>query len=212
MLTSRDACLLVDVISRVTEIRQGIRPGFEEGDVLRALLEIAKVPRGRLWLAKNLRIGEASSRTLLRRLREMNLITVDRTAGAELTDRGKKLIAPLLVSVYVGEAEAPASLKDWGRTAVIVARNMASLLEAQGPLRLRDLAVECGVPAALIASYRDGRLIIPAVEDKLLYDELGRMLNNIKIKGDRLIIVLKGGLREAYRLLYRLLEAMCSQA
>ncbi len=212
MLTPTDACRIVDVVSRITEPRQGVRPGFEEGDVLRALLETAKVPRGRLWLAKNLGLGEASARTLLKRLRREGLVTVDRVAGAELTEKGKKVVAPLLISVHVEETEAPSALKGWGRVTLIVARNLSRLVETRGVIGLRDLAVAGGASAALVAVYRNEGIVVPAVEDEDVVGELEAMVGSARIRGDRLVLVLRCGLREAYRILYRLLVELCSEA
>ncbi|RLG80592.1 MAG: hypothetical protein DRO09_02920, partial [Thermoprotei archaeon] len=72
----------VDVIVKLASPAGGVKPRFTPYHVFMALRIIAeKGPIGRPSLMKDIGLGEASTKTLLRRMRSAGLIGIDSVAG-----------------------------------------------------------------------------------------------------------------------------------
>lgn len=209
MLTQREACRISGILGRVCEARRKVIPGYGKEHVLKTIYILAKEPTGRLKLSKLLGVGEASTRTLLKRLREEGLIVVDPVAGAELSDKGKGVFAPLLVSARIFRSQVP-RLEEWGTPVFLCVKNMGGLLDRYGVLRLRDMAISSGAEAAIIGVYTENHVFTaPGMEIRELKRSIELILDRNNVMGGSLIVVVRDGEDTVYRLLARFLELMC---
>lgn len=129
--------------------------------MLAALREASARPVGRPYLERSLGLGEASARSLLRRLRSLGLLEPAGRQGHRATPRGERLAGILGL---IGEAPlAGASGIPW-RPAVLLA---TPALEPPRSLvdvyRVRDYLVEEGCREAVIAGYTRGSLELPGI-------------------------------------------------
>ncbi|HID80398.1 MAG TPA: DUF4443 domain-containing protein [Ignisphaera sp.] len=151
----RDA---VNVFRKLVEARGHVKPMYSEYHVLKALLVIERrEPIGRHALSRELRLGIASTRTLLRRLREVGIVGVDPVAGCFLTEYGREIVSSIRkmvkrierVSQHIGQDLA----LDTEAYAALIA---PQLVENYSVIELRDLFVRCGASAALVIRVRNG--------------------------------------------------------
>ncbi|MCD6324186.1 MAG: hypothetical protein J7L55_03665 [Desulfurococcales archaeon] len=146
--------------------RRGVSPSFRPCHVLKALKFLLESgPAGRPSLMRVLGLGEASTKTLLRRLKEADLVHSVKPEGTVLTEEGAALIkslAPRLVVV----GRVPSSGLCEGCVAWAVSlRNGAELIESYGGVvRVRDLLVREGALGGLILVKSSGRLYLPSNE------------------------------------------------
>jgi hypothetical protein len=78
----------LSTLNAISEERPGGIPAFLEAHVLKALELISSGEGiGRQQLAREIRLGEGTVRTLIRRMREQNLLETSR-GGMRLTPRG----------------------------------------------------------------------------------------------------------------------------
>jgi hypothetical protein len=149
--------------SKISEILEhdyrGPRPGFSEAHVLKAIVtigQLATVGRGRL--GSLLRLGPGETRTLIRRLKEKNLITVE-TNGCILTDLGKReynSISKTLTSFGLVDAR----FLNIGRySSCIILRGKSNRVRIG--IEQRDAAMFEGANGALTLTYKDGRFRVP---------------------------------------------------
>ena len=211
MLTRGEACRISGILDKVCEARRKVIPGYGKEHVLKTINILSREPTGRLKLSKLLDIGEASTRTLLKRLREEDLIVVDPVAGAELSDKGKGVFAPLLVSARIFRSQVP-RLEGWGVPVFLCVKNMGHLLDLYGVLRLRDMAISSGAEAAIIGVYTEDHVFrAPGMDIRELKRSIELILDRNNVMGGSLIVVLKDGEDTAYRLLAQFLELMCGR-
>ncbi|BCU68465.1 hypothetical protein HS7_19020 [Sulfolobales archaeon HS-7] len=72
----------LEVIETLIKERQGNRPRYEKGHVILALNVIrTKQPIGRITIMKEVGLSEASVKTLIKRMKEVGLVTVDKVGG-----------------------------------------------------------------------------------------------------------------------------------
>ena len=84
---------LKDFIDTMTRAKRGVKPAYTRYHVLKCLLLIHHdEPIGRIKLSKALRLGETTVRTLLNRLKEEQIINVDKIGGVYLVGKGKILL------------------------------------------------------------------------------------------------------------------------
>lgn len=133
----------------------GPLPRFAEAHIRRALELIAgRGAMGRAQLARELRIGEGSARTILGRLREQGLITSSR-GGHRLTAKGRRSLGKLLKFVQVDAGDLTVGEVD---VATIV-RGAAKRVRLG--VEQRDEAIKAGAAGATVLIFKDGRLRFP---------------------------------------------------
>jgi len=154
----------MEVLVKVKKLYQplrGIKPSFRAYHVFLALTSLRREgPLGRITLSRKLELGEAAVKTLVRRLRDSGLATVDRVAGVLLTEKGVEA-AELLESlmIYLGPLEL-GPICGGCRTYGLVLKGFRKVLEDVGYLKLRDLVVREGADGALIV-YCGDRPVMP---------------------------------------------------
>ncbi|UCH30937.1 MAG: DUF4443 domain-containing protein [Candidatus Bathyarchaeota archaeon] len=146
----------------INEKAPGPSPSFSVVHLVKALDLIAKSPIGRTRLAKELFLGEGATRTLINRLKDNNLITVDRF-GCFFSMKGKKLWNSLHEVL-----PRKMSLERSGLT--LATFNTALLVKGfsnkvRGGMEQRDAALLVGAKGATTLTFKKGKLIFP-VDDR----------------------------------------------
>lgn len=150
----------------IENLARGKAPGpstsFSMFHFFLALELMAKKPIGRNKLAKELFVGDGAIRTIIRRLKEAELITITKE-GCKLTDEG--------LSVWkTFEAIFPKRLS-FGETELTKAGpNFAFLIKDSGHkiksgIEQRDAAIMGGAKRAVVIVSRENRLVIESISD-----------------------------------------------
>ncbi len=157
----KDVCEFGEKIRDIVKPRRGIKPKFQEYHVIKTLMLLEhEGPIGRPTLSKRLGLGESSVRSLLRRLRELGLVSVDEVGGAYLTNEGREFIGRwhrilrLLDEVSIESTRWP-----------IVARGIISkswdIIRRLGILNVRDIAVRRGAMGLIIVLFNGKKFLMP---------------------------------------------------
>lgn len=146
----------------------GPLPAFNVLDLIRFLRILAKSGRiGRGKIARKLDLGEGTTRTIIKRLFEENLIATSRN-GCSLTQKGKKLwskireVLPEITEIKSNELTlAPYSI-------AVLVKGRAE--KVKSGLEQRDAAIISGAKSAVTIIFRNNKLIIPGVSLDLRKD------------------------------------------
>jgi predicted transcriptional regulator len=143
------------------KLAPGRTPTFTEVHIIKVLESLAEEkPFGRKRLSKILGLGEGETRTLVRHLRNEDLIHVSR-AGIVLSELGKELLSDLRSNLSK-EVEVPES------SLTVAPSNMAVLVKSAAEsvkygVEQRDAAIKAGALGATTLVFRDDRLTMPEV-------------------------------------------------
>jgi predicted transcriptional regulator len=166
---------ILTIITEATKPKQGNKPKYDESHVLHALLVIQKEqPIGRPTLEKRLQLGDATVRTLLRRLRELGVIKVDKVGGAEITEEGKKALQEWDSVIKIGEAELKSI--NWDCSMIIV-KGGSKILEKQKVIELRDKIIKLGADSVLISVILNNKVELPPKTEEF---GMKKLLEDIK--------------------------------
>ncbi|QIW24163.1 hypothetical protein EWF20_08415 [Sulfolobus sp. S-194] len=199
-------------ITKVTLPKKGNKPNFDEAHVLLALSIIEKEqPIGRHLLMKKLGLTEASTRTMIKRLKELGLITIDKVAGILITDLGKRILSNIRSKVAISDEIKLTSI-NW-KSELLKIKNGRIILEKMGLLNLRDLVIKQGAIRTLIAVINEeGRIELPpktfdeSEEIKKLKEELQSKVNNLEIN-DLIIVFEPADQHLAYKIALAILTS-----
>lgn len=153
-----------NIIDKITLSKGNVRPSFTSYHIYLTLSECAKAPSGRKSLSNILGIGEGSVRTLIKRLSETGLITVDPVAGVLLTEVGLRILKALtnwLVVVGSFDLSDEEICRDCRISAVLLRDGIKFVKQVGGVLYVRDLIVKKGGIGGLIIYYVDGAFMLP---------------------------------------------------
>lgn len=160
------------IIAEIAMPRRKVRPNFTPYHVIKALMIISEGHVGRPKLREELRLGDASTRTLLKRLREAGLIRSFRPTGTELTEKGREVLKEVLSSLVVLGEVTHGNICNNCVTSAVVLRNAANLLRRMGVIRVRDLVVKQGADGALILLVGpDGRILMPVQDGEVPFTD-----------------------------------------
>ncbi len=154
---------LAQIFKKLLEARGHVKPMYNEYHVLKALLTIErKEPIGRIALSRELGIGVASTRTLVKRLLELGVVEVDTVGGCFLTELGRRILSFIHSSIKRIERVTPCIGPDLALDREAYAALIApSIAGKRSAITLRDTFVRYGASAALIACIRGGRAVLP---------------------------------------------------
>jgi predicted transcriptional regulator len=181
----------LEVIEKVAEkSAPGRTPTFTEAHILKTLETLStEEPVGRIRLSKTLGLGEGETRTLVKHLRNEDIITTSR-AGIVLSEFGRKLLSELRTKLSE-EIEVPQSSLTMGSNNIaVLVRNAADCVKYG--LEQRDAAITAGALGATTLTFRDDRLTMPEVNEdvfrsiKSLHDML---IEELKPEEDDVIII-----------------------
>lgn len=154
------------VIERViSKLAPGRPLLFMEAHVIKALERIDAGVVGRTKLSKTLGLGEGTTRTLVKHLRNEGMIEILRS-GMVLTKFGKKVLSNIKSKIPKG-IEAPKSPLTVGSLNIaILVRNAAHKLKYG--IEQRDAAIKAGALGATTMVFTNNMLIIPGADDETL--------------------------------------------
>lgn len=215
MIDYTELCIAKSVI----EPKRGVRPSFTLYEVLTAVSLIYSSIRGigRPTLMKMLGLGEASTRTLLRRLVEAGVI-MSRGYGYTVTEKGMRIAEIVARYVLVLEKLPSDEICSECTVSGIVVRKPLSFLVRETPvLVVRDAVVREGAKGALvIASDEDGLYLpLPGGGRGDVPRHLMNALGNVMTSGDLAILSICDNTdtryctKTAFNAIFRLLTERC---
>jgi len=164
----------------------GNTSNYKEEDILRTFLHINNKPVSRAELVKNLELGEGTIRTILKNLKEKNLLDSNRP-GHFLTTKGKKKKEKILAEI---QGPKKLSLKEYKGM-----KSCGLLIKKQDKtkitLDLRDEAIRSGAYSAIMFKYYED-LEVPFID--IIYKkenpkDYKKIISNFKFyKGNILIV------------------------
>ncbi|MQY62658.1 DUF4443 domain-containing protein [archaeon] len=192
------ALRLLEIIERVTrKIAPGPAPSFNEAHVVKALEIIGNYRIvGRIRLSKELWLGEGTTRTLLKHLKNEGIIQSSRS-GISFSEDGKRLFSDLRSKLSEG-VDVPSSPLTVGSFNIgILVRDSAKAVGSG--MEQRDTAIKSGASGATTLIFSSNKLSLPTGEENLsesmpeLHDKL---VTQFKPKENDVIIVGCGENRE----------------
>jgi predicted transcriptional regulator len=176
------ALRLLEVIERVTrKIAPGPVPSFNEAHVVKALEIISKYGIvGRIRLSKELGLGEGTTRTLLKHLKNEG-ITQSSRSGISFSEEGKKLFSDLRSKLSEGVDVPSSPLTVGSFNIAILVRDSAQAIGSG--MEQRDIAIKSGASGATTLVFSGNKLFMPTREQNVsesmpsLHDELVTKLN-----------------------------------
>ena len=192
------ALKLLEDIERVTrKLAPGPAPSFNEAHVIKALEIIGDYRSvGRIRLSRALDLGEGTTRTLLRHMKNEGMIHGSRM-GISLSEDGKALFSNLRDKLSEG-VEVPSSRLTVGPFNVaILVRDSAQAVKSG--MEQRDVAIKSGASGATTLVFSGKKLSMPTREEDIsismpsLHDQL---VTKFKPKENDVIIVGSGENRE----------------
>ena len=154
-----DAVSILDNIAE--KAAPGRSPSYTPAHVLKAMELISfGFNVGRQQLASSLGIGEGSTRTIVRRLKGEELITISR-GGMALTERGRELVETLYKRISATELTNTGLTVGKHDYAVLV-RGAAGQIDSG--VEQRDSALLTGAKGATTLVFRDERFQLPRLE------------------------------------------------
>ena len=157
---------LLEVIERVTrKIAPGPAPSFNEAHVVKALEIIGNYRVvGRIRLSKELGLGEGTTRTLLKHLKNEGIIQSSRS-GIFLSEEGKRLFSNLQSKLSEG-VEVPKSPLTVGEFNIAVLVKDSAKAVKSG-MEQRDIAIKSGASGATTLVFSSNKLFLPTGEENL---------------------------------------------
>jgi len=176
------ALRLLEVIERVIrKMAPGPAPSFNEAHVVKALEIISKSGTvGRIRLSKELGLGEGTTRTLLKHLKNEG-ITQSSRSGISFSEEGKKLFSDLRSKLSEG-MEVPSSPLTVGPFNIAVLVRDSAQAIGSG-MEQRDTAIKSGASGATTLVFSGNKLSMPACVNDIsestssLHDEIVTKLN-----------------------------------
>ena len=182
--------------SLVKEKAPGPALTFTSLHLIKVLELIAEGPIGRGKLAKKLGIGEGTIRTIIKRLKDSNLIKISKN-GCHLTNFGKnfwkKFKEKIPKKVLLEKNEF--SLAEY--TVAVLIKKCGDKVRIG--MRQRDAAIMAGAEGATTLVVKDGKIILPGVSDDVAKDypvAYRQIVKLLKPEHDDVVIVGTGETKE----------------
>jgi len=157
---------LLEIIERVTQkIAPGPAPSFNEVHVVKALELIGKYgSMGRIRLSQELGLGEGTTRTLLKHLKNDG-ITQSSRRGISFSEYGKKLFSELQSRLSEGVDVASSPLTVGPFNIAVLVRDSANTVRSG--MEQRDMAIKSGASGATTLVFVSNKLSLPTGEENL---------------------------------------------
>ena len=155
---------LLEVIEGVTrKIAPGPTPSFNEAHVVKALEIISKYGYvGRIRMSKELGLGEGTTRTLLKHLKNKGMTHTTRS-GISFSEEGKKLLSDLRNKLSEGVEVPSSSLTVGAFNIAILVKNSAHSVGSG--MEQRDIAIKSGASGATTLIFSGDKLSMPKCVD-----------------------------------------------
>lgn len=153
---------MLESILEINKKVLGPIPSFTPAHVILAILVIKeKKSIGRQALAKELELGEGATRTVIKKLTELNAIERS-VVGCQLTKKGE-IFAKKLLEILRGPVDIPRSSLTIGNfQAAILFRNVCS--KVKDGISQRDQAIIHGADGATTYIFKSGKFTMPNSE------------------------------------------------
>jgi len=184
------------ILESLIEKIPGPAPVFTTIHFIKALELISEGPIGRGRLARELKVGEGTIRTIIKRLKDSNLITTSKT-GCTLTSFGEKfwrnLKKKIPQKIFLEKNEF--SLAE--HTIAVLVRGCKDKVKTG--LKQRDAAIIAGAEGATTLIVENGKIIAPTISQDIAkdfpiaYKQIRKLL---KYKKNDVIIVGTGKTKE----------------
>jgi len=200
---------LINIISYVVSERKGIRPKYSSYHVIKVLELLGlKQPIGRIKLAEEVGLSETSVRTMIRRLKDKNVVVVDPVAGAILSDKGLMLWNTWSQAIrYCKDVNVSHLIGDKPIACIVISKG-ENVINKIGLIKVRDTIIRHGADGALIVLIDDKGAYIPSPTGEKYYDEqLTQNLKSTCSSGDVVLISWSKTYRDAEK---SLIEALIS--
>jgi len=158
-----ETCRLLQVINDIAKPKRNIYPGFNRAHVLVALQATSEEPRNRCFLEKTLGIGEASVKTLVKRLKEKGLVRTSRHTGTKATDRGREIAVLLNSVILVMPVECNITSS---QDILVVIPGINPPRDIVEVYKVRDHLVKSGCNVSVIGGYTDNELVTPGIGEE----------------------------------------------
>ncbi len=187
-MTEETASTLVGLLRKISEERRGVKPKFTSADVYLTLYYIySNGPLGRLKIASILGLGEASIKTMIRRLKEQGIVETDVAAGVYLTSKGEKLVRKLIETIPPPMKIDLKEIATWSNAYTSKISLGLNIIENINALNIRDELVRYGAEAALIIAYKE-KPVLMGVEE-YYHRELEEIASKLRARRGDIIIV-----------------------
>ncbi|MEM2021763.1 MAG: DUF4443 domain-containing protein, partial [Zestosphaera sp.] len=147
---------------------------------------------GRHALMRQLKLGEASVKTLINRLKKAGLVETSRPQGTRLTEAGRGLVVRLKEFIkLIPNVELSEVCRDCRVSGVIFSGGYSYLVKVGGVIVFRDLVVKEGADGALIVVCLSGGLYLPTpigVEEARV-EVLDRLAESYGVKNGDLLLL-----------------------
>ena len=179
-----------EILQRISEKNvPGRQPAFTPPYILKALELIeSKDGIGRQQLSKELRLGEGSVRTLIKRLKEKELIKTSR-GGMILSDRGRFLLDKIrkyTVGIEIPDTRITIGTKNY---AILV---KGSATNVKKGIEQRDAAIIAGAKGATTLVFTDDHLMMPGTDVDIESSIEKLLLSKLKPSNGDVIIIVTG--------------------
>jgi len=145
------------------EAIKGPLPSFTLPHIIYTILLIGSVgPIGRKRLASQLAIGEGAIRTILNKLKKLNIVKESRN-GYQLSAKGTRIFKELTSKITIPmEIYFPTPLEGESKAAIII-HEAADKIKTG--IEERDEAIRAGADAALILVMENGEILMPRLSN-----------------------------------------------
>lgn len=169
-----------------------VRASYSSVHIVKILFLLSEKPMGRFQLMKEMEMGEATIKTLVKRLK-MNKLIKPSTKGHVLTEKGNELLKKILMKISK-PIEIDTSECTIGKynTAILV---KDSSKKVKFGIEQRDEAIKIGADGATTLVCNNNRLIFPGCNRKIT--ELEKTLrNHFKVENGDVIIIGSGSTKK----------------
>lgn len=183
----------IRLLLKMAEERGGVKPGFSPYHVFKALesLHPSNVC-GRHELMKELKLGEASVKTLISRLKEAGLVETSRPHGTRLTETGRELAAKLKQLVkLITDLELSEVCVNCSVSGLILSNGYSYVVSVGGVIPFRDLVVREGADGVLIITCSGGTPYLPTPDgfEEVHVKALSHLIHEYGVKDGDLIVL-----------------------
>ncbi|MCX8195745.1 MAG: hypothetical protein N3F67_01475 [Acidilobaceae archaeon] len=149
-----------ELLLKASEPIRGGSLGYSAYHVLLALRLSSSSPVGRIRLSQALRIGEASAKTLIARLKELGLVEAF-PEGIRASKRGEEVLKVIEASIEISQASLP--FKGWESAVAVTIISLPPPKDLVGVYTVRDKVVREGCEKVIVGGREGGETFYPGL-------------------------------------------------
>ncbi|MCE4598745.1 MAG: hypothetical protein F7C81_00910 [Desulfurococcales archaeon] len=207
MSSLEEVCTAIREVLEASKSDRGGHVGYTPYHVIEALRLMKGRAIGRHQLLHNLGIGEASAKTLIKRLRSHNIVRTSKT-GHTLTGDGAKLLEKIINLYNLIPLDQP--LPGFREPVIITTPYVNPPVDIVDVYRIRDQIIIHGCEKTIIGGIINGNLTFPGIPENLLNTIKSRITDLIKTrKHETILIIEKTCIPNAVNALLYLIDKYC---